>query len=101
MSASLLRGLSSLGDDDAQLVALHELNNMLLNSQGDIRVSPYLPPLLKIIQVCEHNPELVLMSASAALRRAESERTTASEARLAEIKSSRGAGACGVLRAGH
>lgn len=57
----ILRDLSDFDDEAKQMLSLHSLNTELSLGQDDLRVSPYVPVLVNILQVSKH-PELILLA---------------------------------------
>lgn len=61
-----IHALTSFDDDGMQLLALEDLNQMLsMGQQGEMRVSVYVPALVKVIDRGAANPQLVLMAVRA------------------------------------
>lgn len=57
--------LEAFGRDSEQVAALHELVNALMFSSEPFRVSPFVRPLIRILRLCGHSTELVILSARA------------------------------------
>ena len=61
MNVEILSGLSAR-DESTQLMCLQELNHVLTMNTGDMRVSPVIPLLSRLLLRVEHNMEIILQT---------------------------------------